>query len=90
LGVGTLAHAQGQFALGAMELVYIGTGALQMPGWRPGLEPLRRQSYAGFYLDEAYTRLALRLWPVRLPATDQARDAHPALTAAPLQAPSSL
>lgn len=90
LGVGTLAHAQGQFALAAMALVYIGTAALQVPGWRPGLEPLRRQSYAGFYLDEAYTRLALRLWPVRLPATDQARDAHPALTAAPLQAPSSL
>src|SRR5450830_65560 len=25
----------------------------------------RRWSYAGFYLDEAYTRLALRIWPAR-------------------------
>ena len=25
----------------------------------------RRWSYAGFYVDEAYTRLTLRLWPTR-------------------------
>jgi len=25
----------------------------------------RRWSYAGFYVDEFYTRLALRLWPGR-------------------------
>jgi NAD(P)H-quinone oxidoreductase subunit 5 len=91
LGVSTLPHAvPGQFVLAAMVLVYIGTAALQMPGWRQRLEPLRRQSYAGFYLDEAYTRLALRLWPVRLPATDQTRDANPALKAAPVQPASSL
>ena len=25
----------------------------------------RRWSYAGFYVDEVYTRLALQLWPAR-------------------------
>ena len=29
------------------------------------LRTWRRWSYAGFYVDEAYTRLALQLWPAR-------------------------
>ena len=67
LGVRTAAHTgTGLLALAGMALVYLGTAALQLPGWSTRLEPLRRQSYAGFYLDETFTRLALRCWPVRL------------------------
>jgi NAD(P)H-quinone oxidoreductase subunit 5 len=77
VGVTSVPHAmQGHIALAAMALIYIGTAMLQMPGWRHRLEPLRQQCYAGFYLDEAYTRLALRLWPLRLPSTHQARDTN--------------
>lgn len=39
----------------------------------------RRWSYAGFYLDEAYTRLTLILWPVRwAPASVSSRTPAPA------------
>jgi len=60
-------HGAGWIALTALALMYLGTAALQHPAWQSRLETLRRQSYAGFYLDEAYTRVALRVWPVRLP-----------------------
>lgn len=69
----TLAHAlplglrdephpgAGLLALLGMALLYLTLVLLQ---WRPAaLETWRRWSYAGFYLDETYTRLALRLWP---------------------------
>lgn len=51
----------GVTALLAMLVLYVCMGLLQlaphtMAAWR-------RRSYAGFYLDEAYTRLALQLWP---------------------------
>lgn len=51
----------GVTALLAMLALYVCMGLLQlaphtMAAWR-------RRSYAGFYLDEAYTRLALQLWP---------------------------
>ncbi len=53
-GVATLA---GMLALyGGMALLLVRPHA--MTAWR-------RRSYAGFYLDEAYTRLALQLWPAR-------------------------
>jgi len=72
LGVGMQPHdGAGMFALAVMLLMYAGTAALQIPVCSAYLEPLRRQSYAGFYLDEAYTRLVLRLWPVRLPLARQ-------------------
>ena len=51
----------GVIALAGMAALYIALGLLQ---WRPEqLRTWRRWSYAGFYLDEAYTRLALRWWP---------------------------
>lgn len=56
----------GPWVLGALAGLYAVTAALQHPAWAARLEALRRASYAGFYLDEAYTRAALRLWPARL------------------------
>jgi NAD(P)H-quinone oxidoreductase subunit 5 len=53
--------AAGSVALAGMAVMYLCLVLLQlrpqaMTGWR-------RWSYAGFYLDELYTRLTLRLWP---------------------------
>ncbi|MBW4049737.1 MAG: hypothetical protein HIU89_18015 [Proteobacteria bacterium] len=46
-----------------MAVMYVCLVFLQL---RPQtLAGLRRWSYAGFYLDEIYTRLALRLWATR-------------------------
>ena len=59
-----------------MALVYLGTAALQLPGLAQRLEPLRRQSYAGFYLDETFTRLALRCWPVQLNLSQHSRHCN--------------
>lgn len=53
--------AAGPVALAGMAVLYAGLAQLQ---WRPqALSAWRRWSYAGFYVDEVYTRLALRLWP---------------------------
>jgi len=50
-------------ALLGMGALYLCQALLQA---RPSLlSRWRRWSYAGFYLDEAYTRLALLLWPAR-------------------------
>jgi NAD(P)H-quinone oxidoreductase subunit 5 len=44
-----------------MGLLYLSVALLQA---RPrALQAWRRRSYAGFYLDESYTRVALALWP---------------------------
>lgn len=63
-------HAMGYAALCGMALLYLCLARLQN---RPGaLDPWRRWSYAGFYVDELYTSLALRLWPTgwaRTPAS---------------------
>ena len=54
-------HGAGLVALAGMSLMYLGLATLQ---WRQGSwGTWRRWSYAGFYIDEFYTRLALRLWP---------------------------
>jgi NAD(P)H-quinone oxidoreductase subunit 5 len=54
----------GTIALLGMALLYLCLVALQ---WRPQtLAAWRRWSYAGFYVDEFTTRVALRLWPARL------------------------
>ena len=59
----------GWLALSGMVLLYFGLALLQ---WRPqSLSRWRRWSYAGFYVDEIYTRLALRCWPT--PWTPEAR-----------------
>ncbi len=64
LGVGDLPHhALGLFALCGMATLYGYLVALQL--CPRALETWRRWSYAGFYLDEAYTRFTLRLWPTR-------------------------
>ena len=56
-------HQAGVVALIGMALMYACLGALQV---RPqGQSIWRRWSYAGFYVDEIYTRLTLRYWPIR-------------------------
>lgn len=53
----------GQIAMAGMAVLYLMQLLLQRrPQW---VARWRRWSYAGFYVDEAYTRVALRLWPVR-------------------------
>ena len=54
-------HALGLVTLLGMAALYLCLVVLQL---RPqSLRTWRRWSYAGFYVDEAYTRLALQLWP---------------------------
>jgi NAD(P)H-quinone oxidoreductase subunit 5 len=53
--------ALGLIALGGMALLYLGLALLQRTP--KTLAGFRRWSYAGFYLDEAYTRLSLWIWP---------------------------
>ena len=56
-------HLFGLVALAGMAALYLCLALLQL---RPrALSRWRRWSYAGFYVDEAYTRLALQLWPAR-------------------------
>lgn len=55
------AHSLGVVTLAAMAFLYLCQASLQ--GRAPLLSRWRRWSYAGFYLDESYTRLALLLWP---------------------------
>lgn len=72
LGIIDMPHnGLGLIALSGMAALYVGLALLQrQPQW---LARWRRWSYAGFYVDEAYTRLALRLWPTRwAPATADA------------------
>lgn len=47
----------------AMALMYAALVVLQR--WPQGLSAWRRWSYAGFYVDEVYTRITLSLWPTR-------------------------
>lgn len=54
-------HRLGHVVLVAMGILYVCQALVQ--GQARWLSRWRRWSYAGFYLDEAYTRLALRLWP---------------------------
>jgi NAD(P)H-quinone oxidoreductase subunit 5 len=56
-------HAAGWVTLGGMAGLY---GCLVLLQLKPAsLAKLRRWSYAGFYVDELYTRMALELWPTR-------------------------
>ena len=62
----------GIVALAGMTLSYASLALLQL---RPRvLSAWRRWNYAGFYVDEAYTRMALRLWPTRWVPTPRRRD----------------
>ena len=53
----------GVVACVGMAVLYGAQAAIQRGA--AGMAPWRRWSYAGFYVDEVYTRVALRLWPVR-------------------------
>ena len=56
-------HTLGVIALAGMAALYLCLVVLQL---RPrSLDHWRRRIYAGLYMDEIYTRLALRLWPTR-------------------------
>jgi NAD(P)H-quinone oxidoreductase subunit 5 len=74
--------AGGLLALAGMAGLYLCLAVLQT---RPrDLSAWHRWSFAGFYVDEVYTRLALRLWPGRW-----ALSAAPAwaIVATPITAP---
>jgi NAD(P)H-quinone oxidoreductase subunit 5 len=60
-------HGAGLLTLAGMALMYLGLATLR--GRHGGWATWRRWSYAGFYVDEVYTRLALRLWPTRWGST---------------------
>jgi NAD(P)H-quinone oxidoreductase subunit 5 len=76
LGVQDAPHtALGLVAMLGMAGLYLGLALLQLQP--QSLRAWRRWSYAGFYLDEAFTRLALQLWPTRwTPAAPMAQAAH--------------
>lgn len=77
LGLTDAPHdALGLVALAGMALLYALLAALQL---RPqALLAARRWSYAGFYLDEFYTRWTLRLWPHRWAPRPQPSPRQPA------------
>jgi NAD(P)H-quinone oxidoreductase subunit 5 len=56
-------HVLGLIALAGMATLYLCQAMLQR--WPQRLSRWRRWSYAGFYVDEAYTRLTLQLWPAQ-------------------------
>ncbi|WP_409054729.1 NADH-quinone oxidoreductase subunit L [Variovorax sp. GrIS 2.14] len=67
--------ASGVLAGMGMASMYLCLVALQL---RPQtMATARRWSYAGFYLDELYTRLALWLWPARWMTTRDSPLANP-------------
>ena len=78
-------HMPGVVALAGMGALYLCLVLLQT---RPyALEAWRRWSYAGFYVDEYYTRLALWLWPTRW-MPDASNPRHPgSMTLAAVKAP---
>jgi NAD(P)H-quinone oxidoreductase subunit 5 len=69
------ADGLGMVTLVAMVALYLGQALLQHQA--PLLSRWRRWSYAGFYLDEAFTRVALFLWPTRWAPDSPSRLAMP-------------
>jgi NAD(P)H-quinone oxidoreductase subunit 5 len=63
-------HTLGVPVLIAMGTLYLFLVALQL--WPHALRSWWRWSYAGFYVDEVYTRLTLYLWPSHWGANDAA------------------
>lgn len=82
LGIQDAPHqGLGLIALMGMAALYLCLVLLQRrPQW---LSRWRRWSYAGFYVDEAYTRLALQLWPAHWTA-GRSESVAPKATAAAL------
>lgn len=68
-------HAAGVIALAGMALLYLCLAMLQCCPER--FAAWHRWSYAGFYVDELYTRLALRLWPARWTPDTAIHPPHP-------------
>ncbi|MGN6328858.1 MAG: NADH-quinone oxidoreductase subunit L [Rhodanobacter sp.] len=64
-------EAAGPLAVAGMVFMYAGFVALQW--WPHGFVSLRQWIYAGFYLDELYTVLVLRLWPQHQPGSAGSR-----------------
>ncbi|WP_369600823.1 NADH-quinone oxidoreductase subunit L [Hahella sp. SMD15-11] len=56
-------HASGMFAAAGLACLYGILAGIHLSPHR--LEGWRRACYAGFYLDEYFTRFALRIWPRR-------------------------
>jgi NAD(P)H-quinone oxidoreductase subunit 5 len=82
LGIQDAPHqGLGLIALLGLAALYLGLTLLQVRPER--LSSWRRWSYAGFYVDEAYTRLALQLWPARW-APESAKGTGPEAAASPL------
>lgn len=74
--------AAGIVTLLGMTAMYVTLLTLQ---WRPELlEGGRRWSYAGFYVDEIYTRLTLRLWPTAWAPTARQTSVSKSLQSATL------
>ena len=82
LGIQDAPHnGLGLVALLGMVALYLFLALLQL---RPhALSNWRRWSYAGFYVDEAYTRMALQLWPARW-MPESFKDAGPKAATSPL------
>ena len=76
--------AAGSAACLAFAVLYVCLAGIEanpraLPTWR-------RWSYAGFYLDEFYTRLALQIWPTRwTPRTRERVDLAPPIPAVAVQ-----
>lgn len=63
LGTTDAHHLQaGLFATAGMTIMYLTLILIQL--YPKPLSAFQRWSYAGFYVDEAYTRLTLKLWPI--------------------------
>ncbi len=62
--------AGGATALGGMTVLYLALASLASRA--RAVEGWRRWSYAGFYVDEIYTRVALTLWPAHWGGRDPA------------------
>ena len=64
----------GLVALVGMALLYLGLATLQS---KPGAWPRwRRWAYAGFYVDELFTRLAFKLSAVKMRPATSSTAAH--------------
>lgn len=73
--------ALGLVAMLGMLWLYICLAVLQLQPQM--LRTWRRWSYAGFYLDESYTRLAMQIWPTRW-APEVVTPGRPMLATSPM------
>ncbi len=79
---GFLEGAGGAILVAAFAAGYGVVAALSRPNASRRLSGLYRLAYAGFYLDEAFTRLTIALWPPKLP-----RRRRPVLPGGQAEAP---